>query len=40
MQTFGKKKENITKYGISKAEYEEYGSTYFKRNPFSNVYNL
>jgi hypothetical protein len=40
MQNFSKKKENISKYGITKAEYEENGPYYYKRNPFSNVYNL
>jgi len=39
MQIFAKKKENISKYGITKAEYEENGSSFYKRNPFSNVYN-
>lgn len=38
MQSFSKKKENVQKYSISKAEYDENGAEYFKRNPFSNVY--
>jgi len=38
MQTFGKRKENITKYGVTKAEYEENGAFYYKPNQFSNIY--
>jgi hypothetical protein len=38
MQLFSKKKENITKFGVTKAEYEEKGAHYFKKNPYSNVY--
>jgi len=38
MQTFGKRKDNIVKYGVTKAEYEENGSLYYKPNQFSNIY--
>lgn len=38
MQNFIKKKENITKYGVTRAEYEENGAHYYKPNPFSNIY--